>query len=714
MNKENLDLFIQAMMDNVSTGKSIFNPQNLSFRISSNDAVALCCEVLPIFKKEKTVLDLVGPINITGDIHGQLNDLVRCLILGGSPPFTRWLFLGDFVDRGPCSVEVITLLFALKIRYPNHVYLIRGNHESPEMTDMFGFRDECCRKFDLISQQNRVDSQGNQVWMSFCNVFEYIPIAAIVANDYLCIHGGISPQLERIQQIREIKRPLRIPEKGFVTDLFWSDPSKNIKEYGGSTRGSTFVWGLAPIRRFLKDNKLKCIIRGHQFVPEGFDFPFNPEKCVITLFTASNYVEGLPSLAAYLVMDKNGKYEIQKLPQTPIFTLSPSLPKENPQPSNSILIDVSDKDQNSQNSSSSANLDPNPQPQPKVRQMSNRFRAAHRRSLPIDNRPPFSAARKNPLTSGNNDVDKDNDEEETPAVVEEKASTPQPSPNPKEDFASNVAPSKRNSLTITLSNNPVSRTVRTRSFTNGNKTTNQNQSSNFVASPPTSAAKAPSNKNSNIKSNPTKKVASPPIKSNSAEILSPPTKPNNFPNVPNFNIPNLNIPNSNIHMNVGIDLSSLDENSDDIPDGANEDEVCNTAPSTPPPSSLNVKISSQSSTPSNTLEQARRPPLPSTSRVQKTNLYRTLANSRMVTEQSPLVKSAEKKRNNSASLESSMLKGTSKSVSKSSVSMTPTRKANNGLNTPPKTKQSSEYCPTPRPNISKTRTNRSRSNSLKL
>lgn len=301
MSKESLDSFIKKVIESASSGNYPSNTHQI--KITANEAISFCNKVKPIFQKEKTVLDLAGPINICGDLHGNLSDLVHCFKLGGTPPQARWLFLGDYVDRGPCSVEVIMLLLALKIQYPSQVYLIRGNHECMELTEIFGFSDECLQRFE---------TQGEKVWTAFCDVFEYIPIAAIVANEYLCIHGGISPKLETVQQIRDLQRPLKVPISGLVADLLWSDPSKDIEEFSRSDRGTTCIWGLNPIKKFLSANNLKSLIRAHQMVKEGFEFSFSPDTSVITIFTASNYEEDTPNKAAFLKFDKNGKYEIKQ------------------------------------------------------------------------------------------------------------------------------------------------------------------------------------------------------------------------------------------------------------------------------------------------------------------------------------------------------------------------------------------------------------------
>ena len=274
------------------------------FKYKPSDALFLCKTVKPILMKEETVLDLSGPINIVGDLHGQLDDLVKCIQIGGLPPFTKWLFLGDYVDRGPNSVEVMCLLFALKIRYPGQVFLIRGNHETTEMTSMFGFQQECTKKLNA------------SMWSIFCDTFEYMPIAAIVEDKFFCIHGGISPQLDSVQQIRDMTRPLHIPQRGLLTDLLWSDPTDETFDFGISMRGNTCTYGVNAAKRFLQANNLKMIVRGHQVAENGYDFPFLPDKSCVTIFTAGNYSADR-NKAAFMVIDQLGKYEIKMISSPP-------------------------------------------------------------------------------------------------------------------------------------------------------------------------------------------------------------------------------------------------------------------------------------------------------------------------------------------------------------------------------------------------------------
>jgi serine/threonine-protein phosphatase PP1 catalytic subunit len=267
------------------------------------DAQWLCASVVPVLLREPTLLQLRGPLNICGDIHGQLLDLCRCFALGGAPGHARWLFLGDYVDRGPRSVEVLCLLLALKLRYPLSIWLIRGNHETRAMADCGDLAAECARKLDAAMVAR------------FCDVFDALPLAAVVADALFCVHGGISPRLDRLRQIAEIRRPVEIPERGLLMDLLWSDPSCALQEFGPSPRGATVTWGLCPARRFLKRNKLRGIVRGHQVAARGFEYPFPNCTAVLTVFSAIDAAAALPNRAAFLEVDDAGGVEVREVPR---------------------------------------------------------------------------------------------------------------------------------------------------------------------------------------------------------------------------------------------------------------------------------------------------------------------------------------------------------------------------------------------------------------
>lgn len=256
--------------------------------LTIDDVSWLCDSVARLVIKEPSLLEITPPVNICGDLHGQFADLIRVFQCHEFTEDVKYLFLGDYVDRGDQSLEVICLLFALKLRFPQNIFLLRGNHESPEMTESFGFEDECLLK---LSQS---------VIPHFHSAFDTLPIAALVGGKIFCVHGGLSPSLTTLDDVRAIKRPCDIPEEGIVADLLWSDPSPSVAMWGPNDRGSTISWGLAVAQKFMDDNGLERIVRAHQMAFGGYDFPFSPNQEVITVFTASCYANRYTNAAAFL------------------------------------------------------------------------------------------------------------------------------------------------------------------------------------------------------------------------------------------------------------------------------------------------------------------------------------------------------------------------------------------------------------------------------
>jgi serine/threonine-protein phosphatase 4 catalytic subunit len=215
---------------------------------------AIINQVRMILAKEPNTLILDPPIIVVGDIHGQFYDLLNMFDMVGYPPSKQFLFLGDYVDRGYDSVETILLLFALKIKYKNSIHLLRGNHESRTLTYIYGFRDECLRKYDEF------------VWMEICDVFEYLPISSLIGSKVFAVHGGISP---RIKALEEIEKENRVDEENKLMDLLWSDPSDECG-FKENSRGAGYLFGEDVCKAFLDDNDLKYIVRSHQLVEEGY------------------------------------------------------------------------------------------------------------------------------------------------------------------------------------------------------------------------------------------------------------------------------------------------------------------------------------------------------------------------------------------------------------------------------------------------------------
>lgn len=134
-------------------------------------------------------------VQICGDIHGQYYDLLRLFEYGGFPPEANYLFLGDYVDRGKQSLETICLLLAYKIKYPENFFILRGNHECASINRIYGFYDECKRRYNI------------KLWKTFTDCFNCLPIAAIIDEKIFTMHGGLSPDLNSMEQIRRVMRP---------------------------------------------------------------------------------------------------------------------------------------------------------------------------------------------------------------------------------------------------------------------------------------------------------------------------------------------------------------------------------------------------------------------------------------------------------------------------------------------------------------------------
>lgn len=285
---------------------------------STEDATDLLNTGAEVLLKEPNVLYLKSPITVCGDIHGQFYDLLELFSVGGHPPGQNFLFLGDYVDRGFYSTETFFLLLALKIRYPTKMFLIRGNHESAQITQDYGFKEEVKRKYN-----------NDSIYDLCVKAFNALPLAAVIDNEVFCVHGGLSKELKTISQIDEIDRNMEPPDLGLFSDLLWSDPDENVQGFHESQRGAGFIFGGDVCEKFLKDNGLKYMCRAHQVAQDGFASWFGG-KCY-TVWSAPNYCYRGANLASVFEItnpDKNkfkifreapaaarGKVPESKLPQ---------------------------------------------------------------------------------------------------------------------------------------------------------------------------------------------------------------------------------------------------------------------------------------------------------------------------------------------------------------------------------------------------------------
>lgn len=259
--------------------------------LNESEVIQLCEKSKEIFNKESNVHMARGPVTICGDIHGQFHDLMELFKISGQPPDVNYLFLGDYVDRGYYSVECVCLLFAFKIRYPDRLTLLRGNHETRAITQVYGFYDECIRKYGSVI-----------VWKNLTDVFDFLPLTAVVENQLFCLHGGLSPKLNTLDLVRQLDRIQEVPHDGAMCDLVWSDPDDEVEGWGPSPRGAGFIFGKSISQEFIHTNGLKMIVRAHQLVDEGYQA--RHDNTVVTVFSAPNYCYRCNNLAAIMELDE--------------------------------------------------------------------------------------------------------------------------------------------------------------------------------------------------------------------------------------------------------------------------------------------------------------------------------------------------------------------------------------------------------------------------
>ena len=258
--------------------------------LPEKEVLQLCERARSLISEESNVHSVRAPVTVVGDIHGQFHDLLEMFKLGGYAPDTNYLFLGDYVDRGYYSVETVTLVVALKVRYPDRVTIIRGNHESRQITQVYGFYDECMRKY------------GNaNAWRYCTDVFDYLGLSALVDGKALCVHGGLSPDIRTLDQVRTIDRLCEIPHEGPFCDMMWSDP-EDLETWAVSPRGAGWLFGRRVTQEFNEINGLELICRAHQLVQEGYKYMFNDQ--LVTVWSAPNYCYRCGNVAAILALDE--------------------------------------------------------------------------------------------------------------------------------------------------------------------------------------------------------------------------------------------------------------------------------------------------------------------------------------------------------------------------------------------------------------------------
>ncbi|EGR27320.1 ser thr protein phosphatase family protein, putative [Ichthyophthirius multifiliis] len=284
-------------------------------RILKENFIKLIQDFSKIIKNEPNIIQLSDPVVVVGDIHGQFYDLLKIIEVGGSPTSTKYIFLGDFVDRGQFSIECLILLYAIKLNFQQTLFMLRGNHESRQMTTYFNFRSECLSKYD------------QEIYDLIMDSFDLLPLSCIINGKFLALHGGISPDLITLDDLKKIDRFKEPPKYGIFCDLLWSDPVDNDRGICESiykfneVRGCSYFYGAQAVKRFLQENNLISLIRAHEAQLEGYkvfylqvkkyilikmhkwdesDFPI-----VITIFSAPNYCDVYNNKGAIIKFDNN-------------------------------------------------------------------------------------------------------------------------------------------------------------------------------------------------------------------------------------------------------------------------------------------------------------------------------------------------------------------------------------------------------------------------
>ncbi|KAH0787181.1 Ser/Thr protein phosphatase [Histomonas meleagridis] len=247
--------------------------------------------MLEILIKENNVLLIKSPIVICGDIHGQFDDLLKLFQISGGIDIVdstlifkgqKYLFMGDYVDRGYYSLNTFLLLCCLKLQNPDKIFLLRGNHECRRVSYTYGFYNEIMLKYGHSS-----------LWIMCNDVFDLLPMAALIDNDIFCVHGGLSPDIPLIECISMYNRKVEVPETGPFADLCWSDPDE-VKRFKSNGRGAGYLFGKPQVVKFNRLNRLRAICRSHQLAMKGYEKYFGnitsePDVQLITVWSAPNY-----------------------------------------------------------------------------------------------------------------------------------------------------------------------------------------------------------------------------------------------------------------------------------------------------------------------------------------------------------------------------------------------------------------------------------------
>lgn len=270
-------------------------------RLTIDQATKLLKDAKDYLSKEPNLIKIENKCYIFGDIHGQFYDLINMLSKIDITK-NKLVFVGDYVDRGAFSTETFFYLLVLKLNYPNNIILLRGNHESKDMTRYFTYLIECEYKYNYSIYELSIE------------VFYSLPLVCIINNKIFCCHGGIGPDIKKINDINKINRFIEPSSEGILNQLLWSDPhtfydiNNEVKFSNNYKRGTAYFYGYKGVCNFLENNNLTTIVRGHEVMEDGYELKKEYHKgipSVITIFSAPNYCDVYNNKGAYIFYDNH-------------------------------------------------------------------------------------------------------------------------------------------------------------------------------------------------------------------------------------------------------------------------------------------------------------------------------------------------------------------------------------------------------------------------
>ncbi|CAI5448958.1 unnamed protein product [Caenorhabditis angaria] len=325
---ENLSEMDEMMLDRATRSKILekhSDAQNMKFvegfllkllsckgvskHIHTLEILRLAFLAKKVFTQQGRLIEVEGPIRICGDIHGQYSDLIRLFDKGGFPPDSNYIFLGDYVDRGRNSLEVLFLCLAYKVRYPNNFFMLRGNHECAHINASYGFKDEVF---------SRRTTGCETIYDDLTDMMDMMPLSGLIGRKILCMHGGISPHLKSLSDLRNCRAPFTGSNDELEMDLLWADPMCNQEGFLPNLRGASVSFGEDMVHKACRQLGIDLIVRAHQVVQDGYEF-FAGRRC-ITIFSAPNYCGQFDNSSAVCVVSEGLEVSFEVLkPETMNF-----------------------------------------------------------------------------------------------------------------------------------------------------------------------------------------------------------------------------------------------------------------------------------------------------------------------------------------------------------------------------------------------------------